>query len=133
STLLKHPLSHALMHAEKRPQRAIYPWNSSIARGNGPLSVSEGWIPNEATPLVYHLHGVLDLPESLVVTEDDYIEFVTSMAKDRPFMPPLTQAALPAKPLLFIGYGLRDATFRIMFNALLSAVPEINRRSLPRQ
>jgi hypothetical protein len=64
-----------------------------------------------------------------VVTEDDYLEFVTSLAADRAILPPSIQAALTTKSLLFIGYGLRDATFRQLFKGLLSAVPEINRRA----
>jgi len=122
-------LMRALKHAGKRPQHAICPWNGGIDRDNGPFASAEGWSPKPETPLVYHLHGVLDRPESIAVTEDDYVEFVTSLARDRAILPPSIQAALTTKPLLFIGYGLRDSTFRIMFNALLSAVPEINRRS----
>ncbi|GGL18089.1 hypothetical protein Sme01_55540 [Sphaerisporangium melleum] len=122
-------LVQALKHAGKDPQHAICPWNSGIDPNNGPFSSSTGWNPRPETPLVYHLHGTLEHPQSIVVTEDDYLEFVTGLAADRSILRPSIQAALTTKPLLFIGYGLRDATFRQLFKGLLSAVPEINRRA----
>ena len=122
-------LMQALKHAGKDPQYAICPWNAGIDRNNGPFASAAGWGPKPDAPLVYHLHGSLEHPQSIVVTEDDYLEFVTSLAADRAILPPSIQAALTTKPLLFIGYGLRDATFRQLFKGLLSAVPEINRRS----
>jgi hypothetical protein len=122
-------LVQALKHAGKDPQYAVCPWNSGIDRAGGPVAGSSGWSPRPETPLVYHLHGVLEHPQSIVVTEDDYLEFVTSLAADRSILPPSIQAALTTKSLLFIGYGLRDSTFRQLFKGLLSAVPEINRRA----
>ncbi|HEY9523859.1 MAG TPA: SIR2 family protein [Thermopolyspora sp.] len=122
-------LVQALKHAGKDPQHAICPWNSGIDAGNGPIASASGWSPRPEAPLVYHLHGTLEHPQSIVVTEDDYLEFVTSLAADRAILPPSIQAALTTKSLLFIGYGLRDATFRQLFKGLLSAVPEINRRA----
>ncbi|GAA4573694.1 SIR2 family NAD-dependent protein deacylase [Planotetraspora kaengkrachanensis] len=122
-------LMQALKQAGKDPQAAICPWNAGIDRNNGPFSSAAGWSPQPEAPLVYHLHGAIEQPHSIVVTEDDYLEFVTSLAADRAILPPSIQAALTTKPLLFIGYGLRDTTFRQLFKGLLSAVPEINRRS----
>jgi len=122
-------LVQALRHAGKDPQIALYPWNSSIRSDNGPFARSSGWNPRPEKPLVYHLHGTLAEPASIVVTEDDYLEFGASLIRHRTWLPPSIQKALTTKSLLFLGYRLRDSTFRLMFRQLLSAVPEINRRT----
>ncbi len=64
--------------------------------------------PKEAKPLVYRLHGNRDIPQSMVLTENDYIDFTVNISKDN------TSSILPAKirqifadtTILFIGYSL---------------------------
>jgi hypothetical protein len=122
-------LVQALKHLGKIPQAALCPWNPGIDTRDETFARASGWRPQPEAPLVYHLHGVLDQLQSMVITESDYLEFVTGLSRNRSILPPSIQAALTTKSLLFIGYGLRDATFRQLFNGLLRAVPEINRRS----
>jgi hypothetical protein len=38
--------------------------------------------PNTVHPLVYHLHGHTDIPQSMVVTESDYLDFLIHMVKN---------------------------------------------------
>ena len=38
--------------------------------------------PDKDNPLVYHLFGRLDIPESLVLTEDDYFDFLVGVTKE---------------------------------------------------
>ncbi len=33
-------------------------------------------------PLVYHLHGYIDIPQSIVLTENDYLDFLIFMKKN---------------------------------------------------
>nr|WP_246497582.1 SIR2 family protein [Sphaerisporangium rubeum] len=122
-------LVRALTQAGKRPQHAICRWNTGPDRVNGSFAASVDWNPQPEQPLVYHLHGSLEHPWSMVVTEDDYLEFITRLAADREILPTAIHEALTARPLLFIGYGLRDATFRYLFKGLQSAVPVINQRA----
>ena len=35
----------------------------------------------EDRPLVYHIHGDIETPESMILTERDYFEFVINMNK----------------------------------------------------
>ncbi|GGK87484.1 hypothetical protein Ppa06_52090 [Planomonospora parontospora subsp. parontospora] len=117
----------------KRPNVAVCPWNKDIAYAEKLFSNEAGWNPQPDTPLIYHLHGNLQDPTSIVLAEDDYLEFLTSLAAEgvagsQRMLPTSILAALTRRPLLFIGYSLQDWTFRVLFRGLLRAVPGINRR-----
>ena len=59
-----------------------------VAKGeDGTLTyrtADDSYNPTVANPLVYHIHGHMQWPASLVVTEDDYFEFLLNLAKDWP-------------------------------------------------
>lgn len=117
----------------KRPNVAICPWNKGLAYAEDLFSSEAGWNPRPEAPLIYHLHGNLQDPASIVLAEDDYLEFLTNLAVDgvaggQRMLPTSILAALTRRPLLFIGYSLQDWTFRVLFHGLLKAVPGINRR-----
>ncbi|WP_248963420.1 SIR2 family NAD-dependent protein deacylase [Sphaerisporangium perillae] len=124
----------SLKAAGKAPNVAMCPWYPDVEYSEQLFLDAAGWNPQPEAPLVYHLHGRLEYPTSVVLTEDDYLEFVTNLAiariaDDKRILPPSILRALTTRSLLFIGYSLRDWTFRVLFNGLLRAVPGINRRS----
>jgi hypothetical protein len=117
----------------KRPNVALCPWNNDVPYADDLFSSEAGWNPQPDTPLIYHLHGSLQDPPSIVLAEDDYLEFLTNLAVDgvagnKRMLPTSILAALTRRPLLFVGYSLQDWTFRVLFHGLLKAVPAINRR-----
>jgi hypothetical protein len=77
-----------------------------------------GLAPTPERPLVYHLHGVYQDPKSIVVTEDDYLDFLAQVIDDKGLMPPAIDAAFGNSMFLFIGYSLADMNFRILFKKL---------------
>ena len=115
----------ALRQAGKAPRTALYPWRSGI--DGQTFYFDEAYrrqsdpdhLPTVDQPLVYHLHGLFDFPLSLVVTEDDYMEFLTEFVRARsstndPF-PSAVRIALESKTLLLLGYKLRNWDFRTLF------------------
>ncbi|GAA1024256.1 hypothetical protein Aple_097810 [Acrocarpospora pleiomorpha] len=117
----------------KTPSRASCAWNADVRYARELFGSKAGWNPQPMTPLVYHLHGTLEDPRSLVLTEDDYLDFMVNLARDRitvgkRMLPPTIQAALTRRSLLFIGYSLQDWTFRFMFIRLAQTMPGINTR-----
>ncbi|MBB4916686.1 hypothetical protein FHS44_003774 [Streptosporangium saharense] len=123
----------SLRAAGKNPNVAVCPWNRGVAYAEDLFSGEAGWNPQPDAPLIYHLHGNLNDPASIVLAEDDYLEFLTNLAVDgaggsQRMLPASILAALTRRPLLFIGYSLQDWTFRVLFHGLLKAVPGINRR-----
>jgi hypothetical protein len=77
--------------------------------------------PTPDTPLVYHLHGDMDIPQSMVLTERDYIDFIIniSIEGERAILPSAMLKELATSSLLFIGYNLEEMNFRIIFQGVL--------------
>jgi hypothetical protein len=77
--------------------------------------------PKESEPLVYHLHGDVNTPQSMVLTERDYFDFVVNLNKDPEalMLPAIVRQALATSSLLFIGYTLEDISFRAIFQGVI--------------
>jgi hypothetical protein len=111
----------ALQHRLKDPRREICRWNSATKTAAGVLADDPGFEPTPANPLVFHLHGHFGLPESLVLTEDDYLDFLVAVSRDDRLLPHQIQRALAGTSLLFIGYALADWDFRVLHRGLVTA------------
>jgi hypothetical protein len=72
------------------------------------------------SPVIYKLHGDIAHRESLVVTDEDYIQFVLRMSDKEPYDPiPLSlKHFLKRWTTLFIGYSLLDYNLRLLFKTL---------------
>lgn len=70
-------------------------------------------------PLVYHIHGLIGNPETMVLTEDDYETFLLRFGLDDNLIPSSVRIAVSQYPLLFVGYSLRDWSFRVLFRAVV--------------
>ncbi|HZI20624.1 MAG TPA: SIR2 family protein [Pyrinomonadaceae bacterium] len=104
---------------KKVPVQEICRWNRYVKnnlRGkNSVLEQSPYSDINEQRPIVYHLHGSLEMAESMVLTEDDYLDFLMNISEDENLLPPRIQQAMAGTSLLFIGYRLSDWNFRVLF------------------
>lgn len=61
----------ALKSRGKDPVSEFCRWNK-VGEAGGITSVFDGekqYMPTAARPLVYHLHGIIDKPQSIVLTE----------------------------------------------------------------
>jgi hypothetical protein len=110
----------ALRHAGKSPRREICRWNEFLRDEPSVFDADGGFVPTVDEPVVYHLHGTLDRPESIVLTEDDYLDFLVSVSRRQDVLPPQIQSALASTSLLFIGYKLADANFRVLHRGLVA-------------
>jgi hypothetical protein len=72
------------------------------------------------SPVIYKLHGDIAHRESLVVTDEDYIQFVLRMSDKEPYDPvPLSlKHYLKRWTTLFVGYSLLDYNLRLLFKTL---------------
>ena len=74
--------------------------------------------PTLANPLVFHLHGHT-IPESIVVTEDDYLSFLRHIASiEELLLPACIGRIMRYSPCVFIGYRLADWNFRLLLQDL---------------
>lgn len=104
----------------KNPKQEYCRWNMYVR--DEPSVFDSGFEPSTANPLVYHLHGCTEIAQSIVITEDDYLEFLVNMSKDDEIIPHRLQKALSESSLLFLGYRLSDWNFRILFQSLFTYV-----------
>ena len=84
------------------------------------------------SPLIYHLHGDIDTPQSMVLTERDYIDFVIHInrSEEGGVLPTIIRKALLTTTLLFVGYGLEDINFRVIFQGVINLVDSFRQRSI---
>lgn len=83
-----------------------------------PLEDPRDFIPTPERPAVYHLFGIEDTAKTLVMSEDDYMNFLVNSAQERVSMdvvPSELITALSRKRLLLLGYQLGDWDFRALF------------------
>jgi hypothetical protein len=115
-------MEKALKDYGKEPVSEFCRWNN-FAKAAGITSVfdkPEPYKPTEARPLVYHLHGDLDTPQSMVLTESDYIDFIVNLNSQSEVLPKQIRQLLASTSLLFIGYRLADMNFRIIFRGIMN-------------
>jgi hypothetical protein len=122
-------LEDALIEAGRPPQVGSFDWQSSI-----PKFVNVDEEPSPERPLVYHLFGSLSKPKSVVLTEDDYFAWLRAWTKqvdNNPAIPDCVKSALTENSLIFVGYGLDDWEFRVLFQSIKAF--EANRSMRGRQ
>ena len=124
-------MQEALRHQDRNPRRETCCWNKHVAdlvAESSDFSADlVGIEPDTENPLVFHFHGCETLRDSIVVTEDDYLEFLVSVSSDKEVTPARIKEALTETTLLFIGYGLRDWTFRVLWRGLVAPRPKDSR------
>lgn len=74
-------------------------------------------------PVVYKLHGSIDKTASMVVTEDDVVDFLACVTTRDPELPPKIQALFAEQSVVFIGYALKDWNVRVLLRALRGQEP----------
>jgi len=111
----------ALQRHGKKPRLDMCRWNHYM-QTKYKESILDSYEPTVDEPLVFHIHGHKDEKRSLVLTEDDYLDFLVHVSKDRDniLIPPRIQEALVTTSLLFIGYSLQDWNFRVLFRGFLA-------------
>lgn len=123
-------MGEALRDAGKPTRRELCRWHSglksipSVLKGENPYSRDPALLRNweVANPVVFHLHGSDQYSKSLVLTEDDYLDFLVNISRNQKILPPRIQEALTDASLLFIGYRLRDINFRVIYRGLVEGM-----------
>jgi hypothetical protein len=103
----------ALAAQDKQPRVRVYSKDEDQKTDDIPN-------PTASEPFVFKLHGDIDTPESIVITDEDYIHFVLRMSDREAYHPvPFTFRYRFANwPTLFLGYSLLDYNLRLLFKTL---------------
>jgi hypothetical protein len=120
TTNASNMLEDALRAAQKQPVVEICRWNEDLSNLPSIFTTEPDYEPSEARPLVFHLFGTFDEPFSLVLTEDDYFDFLLGIAANRELVPIVVWEALADAALLFLGFELDDWGFRVVLRTLIN-------------
>jgi len=115
-------MADALKEVGKAPEVVICPWSDRFY-ADSIYDSEPGYLPSKERPLVYHLFGHLSVPDSMVLTEDDYFEFLIGFTANKkrtpPIIPPAILRAFTDSALLILGFRLDDWAFRALFRTVM--------------
>ncbi len=105
--------ANALKEQDKPPKISAYNFK-------GRRSDHEPISGTEQNPLLFYLYGHSDDPESLVMTENDLLDFLVSVISKAPGLPASITSELNStdKNFLFLGFGFKHWYLRILLHVL---------------
>jgi hypothetical protein len=121
-------LADALTEAGRSPQVEFCRWNDDLAQLPSIYDREPEYRPTPERPLIFHLFGHLKFPGSLLLTEDDYFDFLIGATRNQDLIPAAVRRALADKGLLFLGFQLDDWNFRVLFRSLIAQEGRRRRR-----
>jgi len=75
--------------------------------------------PTAESPWVYHVFGLFGKPDSMVLTEDDFLDYLIAATRLDLLLPALV-GQLMQSSLLFLGFRLDDWRFRVLFRMIVT-------------
>jgi len=125
-------LEHALANTRpKPPVSEILYWDQALENIPSIYDAEPDYKPSVDRPLVYHISGRDAFPESLVLTEDDYLDCLIKLSELRGqvnvsspqararTIPNQVRTSLSTHALLLLGYRVNDWEFRMLFRGLI--------------
>lgn len=106
---------------QNQVRREVVPWRRRLSRASGSAhyDLDPPWLDGER--IVLHLFGTDEDLLSMVLTEDDYLDYLTSISRDYEAVFPSSVAAhLASSSLLFLGYDLHDLALKVILRGLLA-------------
>ncbi len=115
-------LFDALKEVGKAPRVALCPWNTEIEQPDWDHRKEQDYIPSKEEPLIYYLFGRLDQPASLVISDDDYFNYLIWISKEQvrpqPDIPLVVSAAWITNAQIFLGFQIDDWEFRVLLHSI---------------
>jgi CHAT domain/SIR2-like domain len=101
-------LARTLQEKGKEPQVVECPWRGD---NTSPLALEP---PTTEKPIVYHVFGTFQNEERLVLTEEDYFEFLIEATNNRDLIPEVIRSKTMHGSLAFLGFHLTDWSLRVL-------------------
>jgi hypothetical protein len=121
-------LEQALIQAGKQPYVMFFPWNEYIKNTKEMPEDVPDLDPHPDTPLIYRLFGHMEEAKTLVLTEDDYLDFLIKFANFREMIPGVVRRAFVDTALLILGFRLDDWDFKALFRSIIHQEGQGKRR-----
>jgi hypothetical protein len=115
-------LEDAITELGNKPKSLYFCWKESLITPEAIDAWGQRGIPSPEQPFVYHLFGRLDQPKSLVLTEDDYFDYLMWINRsEHPLkIPDHVVWAWKDTALLFLGFQMTDWSFRLLYRSILT-------------
>ena len=109
-------LFQSLKKAGRNPDPVFGAWRGSeVPKQPQPSNQ----VPSPDKPWVYHLFGVYGKPDTMVLTEDDFFDYLIATSKLDLLLPTLV-GRLMQSSLLFLGFRLDDWRFRVLYRLIVT-------------
>jgi CHAT domain/SIR2-like domain len=109
-------LFHALKAGGREPEAVFAAWRGAdVPKRPEPKSIS----PEPGTPWVYHVFGRYGKPDTMVLTEDDFFDYLIATSRLDLLLPALVRRLMQSS-LLFLGFRLDDWRFRVLFRMIVT-------------
>ena len=109
-------LFKALKASGRSPELLASDWHPTA--DNHPAE-PESVDPSAQEPVIYHPFGIFGRWESLVLTEDDFLDFLIASSTYK-LMPRVVASTLTESSLIFLGFPLEDWAFRVLFRMIMN-------------
>ncbi|MCD4738843.1 MAG: CHAT domain-containing protein [Anaerolineae bacterium] len=120
-------MGSALQARGKKPTREICRWHRDLDWLSSRFEDDPDYVPTPEEPLVYHLFGNDEEVESLVLTEDNYLDYLVRVSAEMDRIPTYIRGAIANSSLMFLGYSLHDWEFRVILRGLVATLNQRRR------
>ena len=108
-------LQRRLIKEMKDPRSEYCRWNKQLLEE---MKSEYDYRPSVASPLVYHLHGLISVPQSVVITEQDHLDYLANISSDPNILPIPIRRAFSSSTLLFLGFNIGSWEFQVLITML---------------
>ena len=114
-------IEDAFRKAGKTPRTEVCRWSAGLDTVDS--AIDDEYKPSAQEPLIYHLHGLDQYPDSLVLTEDDYLEFLVNVSRGKgndrtDALHALVRKSL-SDDLILLGYSLTAWSFHVIYSGMI--------------
>ena len=121
-------LYEALVESGRQPRQEICIWRDFRDAPKSVFETEPTYRPSAEAPLVYYLFGRMKYPDTLVLSEDDYFEYLMGITANKELMPEFVRRRLVDSALLFLGFRMDSWDFRVLFHSLMQYGGGVRRR-----
>jgi hypothetical protein len=119
-------LIDALKETGAIPRVRLLRWNESAERCDEQnvleSEVAANLKPSAEYPIVVKLFGDLSEQGSLVLTEDQFFDYLAKATSMKDAVPPVVRSRLSDSALMFVGFQADSWEFRVLFRSLLQQI-----------
>ena len=88
------------------PEIEVHRWHEELSDVPSVYSAEQQYIPTVERPLIYHFFGAATYQDSIVLTQDNFVDALVSASRESSTVPKAVSAAFTRTTLLFLGFRL---------------------------